>query len=977
MDFQSVVADFASLFDQTARILKLRFGEGSGVGESTLLPQVLRGREALSECYRYELDCLSPDTHLELKLLLGLPVEVSVLLADGGYRVLSGLVTEARQLGSDGGFAKYGLVIEPALAILRHRTNSRVFQDKSVPEIVGTILDEHIASNAGFAQSFQHRALLSKDYPQRSYCLQHGESDRAFIERLLREEGISYRFSFSEETDTRNDDSEQQAVPTHTLILFDDAYVLDAAAQEKIRFHRADGTEGEDTITQWSAARQIQSGASALASFDYKAVSLHRGDDSTQRNQGEGGDGLSSTLEHYDPQTLYYGGPDDMARYATLRQQARDQNTKGFTGQGTARALSAGTWFELADHPNHDQDGQEDRQFLVTELSFEARNNLPDLSSPVSGEGAAEGAPRSGGASTGVPLADGEGQTDASPVYTNTFQALRRGIPVVPEYTQAHSKPRSTGPQTATVVGPAGEEIYTDALGRIKIQFHWQRQRDGHADLNETSSTWVRVAYPSAGGNWGHQYIPRIGQEVLIDFIEGDIDRPIVAGVVHNGAQLPPTFSDAGSLPANKTLSGIKTKEYKGSQYNELLFDDTTGETRTKLSTEHGKTQLSLGYLIHPRTEGKGEPRGEGFELRTDEAGALRAANGLILSTDARHDATGKQLDRQEAQSQLDAAFELANTLSDTAVHQLANQAETGKDDTLTEQASQAGQKKNTGHQHHLREAVRAFEKGSNTDTTKPPSPTSGGGAGGEGNPGEGGQPLILLSAPAGIALATPNSMTLATGTNLDQVSQRDTNQTSGRRWIHNVGESISIFVAGSIAKIKETIKLIAAKGKVQIQAQSDEIELTADQHMKFTAVKGQILARASEHITLTSGGGYIRLQGGNIEVHCPGVVSFKASQYVLQGGASVHASIPEFPSLEPAKNWISLHLMDPETMAGIEQRPYSIHFNDGNVIRGKLNDEGRAIHRNVSESGVRKVIYEPRLPKKETLANPLEDLLG
>src|SRR5512145_498498 len=160
----------------------------------------------------------------------------------------------------------------------------------------------------------------------------------------------------------------------------------------------------------------------------------------------------------------------------------------------------------------------------------------------------------------------------------------------------------------------------------------------------------------SAGAAWGSQYIPRIGQEVVIDFLEGDIDRPLVTGVVYNGTHRPPTFSGAGQLPANKTLSGIKSKEYKGSRYNELVFDDSTNEIRTKLSSEHGKTQLNQGYLIHPRTEGKGDPRGEGFELRTDESGALRAAQGLFLSTEAQNGATGKQIARDHAQAQADAA---------------------------------------------------------------------------------------------------------------------------------------------------------------------------------------------------------------------------------------------------------------------------------------------------------------------------------
>ncbi|MFT3928951.1 MAG: type VI secretion system Vgr family protein [Spongiibacteraceae bacterium] len=224
----------------------------------------------------------------------------------------------------------------------------------------------------------------------------------------------------------------------------------------------------------------------------------------------------------------------------------------------------------------------------------------------------------------------------------------------------------------------------------------------------------------------------------------------VVTHVIHNGQQNPPTFQSAGSLPANKTLSGIKTHEYKGGRHNEIIFDDTTNEIRTTLSTEHGKTQLNQGFLIHPRSEGKGAPRGEGFELRTDNAGAIRSAQGLLLTTEAQQNARGKQLDRSPALAQLEAAQNLTKQLGDTA-QQRANKP--NPDPALN--ADQLKDKK----------------------------------------------PHILLHGHGGAAITTPKSVTLATGKDLNQVSPRDTHQTSGRRWIHNVGESASIFVANAQTK--------------------------------------------------------------------------------------------------------------------------------------------------------------------------------
>jgi type VI secretion system secreted protein VgrG len=871
MDFSTLLADFAAAFSQEQRMLTLRFADGAGIADDALLPDRLQGREQLSGNYRYELTCLSPDAGLELKHLQGQILEIGILQADDSRRHINGIVTKAQQQGSEGGFATYALTLEPALALLALRRNSRAFQDLSVPEIVSAILDEHRAANPVIQAAFKLDKQLEKDYPQRSYCLQYRESDLAFIERLLREEGISHTFTFSQDDNS----------PMHTLVLFDDVYRLPEQTQANIRFHRDASSEEADGITEWLGARQVTASMSGLASFDYQPVTTQMARAMTRIESGDAASQAQRTLEWYDPQTAYYGaGWDEMQRYAGLRQDARDMSAKLFQAASNVRGLGVGAWFQLDQHPVHDQDVPGAREFVVTEMDFEAVNNLVS-SEPGTG---------SGNSQTASPLTAHRPLLTAQKPYQNRFKAVRRGIPIVPEYTAQHAKPSAQGRQSATVVGPVDEEIHTDDMGRIKLQFHWQRSQDhpqDTANLDDKSSTWVRVMYSWAGANWGCQQIPRVGQEVQVGFLENDIDRPMVMGVTHNGRHMPPTFSGAGALPANKTLSGIKTKEYRGNLYNELLMDDSTGETRIKLSSEHAKTQLNQGYLIHPRTEGRGEPRGEGFELRTDAAGALRAAKGLLVSTDARRNATGKQLDRPELLGQLHAATDLADTLGDNAAHQLANRTETGKDNQLIKDDKAPGNKSNTGHQHHVLDAIESLEKGSNTDKDSK-----------SGNKDQaGGQAILALSAPAGIAIVTPNAATLTTGTNLDQVAQRDTSQTTARRWIHNVGESMSLYVSGSGNKIKETMKLIAAKGKFQMQAQSGEIELTADQAIQMTSISQEIKAAAAKDITMTSGGGYIKLGGGNIDIHAPGMVSIKCAKLVIEGAVSLTEVMPVFPS--------------------------------------------------------------------------------
>ncbi|WP_308445840.1 type VI secretion system Vgr family protein, partial [Chitinolyticbacter albus] len=243
-----LLASFAAAFTQEQRLVTLHLGDGASFGEQ-LLPQSVSGEEALSQPYRYVVECLSPDVGLALKSLLGLPAELGILTAEGGTVVRCGVITRAQALPSDGGFAKYGLTIEPPFSLLQHRRTSRVFQDQTPVEIIKTVVDEHIGSNPVFGASFAIRFDLKQSYAPRSYCLQYRESDFAFISRLLAEEGIAWRFAH-EAGDT----------PKVTLVAFDDPYALPQAAQGAVRFHRADATESEDSLTDWTSARQLGSG---------------------------------------------------------------------------------------------------------------------------------------------------------------------------------------------------------------------------------------------------------------------------------------------------------------------------------------------------------------------------------------------------------------------------------------------------------------------------------------------------------------------------------------------------------------------------------------------------------------------------------------------------------------------------------------------------------------------------------------------
>jgi type VI secretion system secreted protein VgrG len=314
---ESMLADFASAFTQENRLVNLQIGDGA-IYSGRLLPQSVEGREALSESYRYEVTCLSPDAFIPLNGLLGQGVQIDILTsgsdfgpgAQNGQVTRCGLIIEAQALPSDGGFAKYRLIVESPLTLMRHRTTSRVFQDLSVPDIVETILAEHIAGNTAIGSILKTKFDLTKQYPPRSYCFQYRETEFNFIERLMFEEGIGYRWEH-----TSGD------VASVTFIAFDDPYSLPQAAQGTARFHHTAAVEVEDSLTEWTQARRIGPSSVNLTSYDYKPVHTHAASsqslvEDTDEDTDEDRENISAevTVEDFDAQTLHYA-PDGGVLY--------------------------------------------------------------------------------------------------------------------------------------------------------------------------------------------------------------------------------------------------------------------------------------------------------------------------------------------------------------------------------------------------------------------------------------------------------------------------------------------------------------------------------------------------------------------------------------------------------------------------------------------------------------------------------------
>ncbi len=538
----------------------------------------LEGSEQISRLFEYRVRLISTDSSLSAKSLLGKDMTIEVDLttekAGGGERYLSGQVTQFTYIGRDGDFYSYESILRPWLWHATRRSDFKIFQFKKVPDIIKEVLGPY---------GFTIEDKLTGSYRTWDYMVQYGETDFNFVSRLLELEGAYYYFEHEN--------------GSHKLVLGDDigSHSPLPAGPTTIPFYsgdRAAHVHDEDFIDGWRFAEDIASGHFAADDYDFeKPKALLE----TKQQQPAGH--TEDSRELYD----WPGGYTDVGdgeNYARVRIEQQKAEREVAQGEGNARNIAPGYLFTLSKYTRSDQN----KEYLIESAYYRFEENVRRSD----GGGGAGGSTRGG--------------LDSPTSYRISFT-------VVPKATAYRSqrvtpKPHTTGPQTAVITGPAGEEIYTDKYGRVKVQFHWDR----YGKKDENSSCWIRVSQTWAGSNYGSMHIPRIGQEVIVDFLNGDPDYPIITGRVYNALQMPPW-----ELPKHKTQSGTQTNWSKGGGgKNMLRFEDQKGIEHVELSSDYGNTHLHMGYLLNQSSEAK---RSYGFELRTNEWGAVRADKGLLLTT--------------------------------------------------------------------------------------------------------------------------------------------------------------------------------------------------------------------------------------------------------------------------------------------------------------------------------------------------------
>ncbi|MBR7943588.1 type VI secretion system Vgr family protein [Burkholderia cenocepacia] len=825
--------------EQTNRALVLE----TPLGAKVLLPQRAMGESRVGRDFELTVDVVTRERALHLKKLMAQPVTLWVRQADESYLPWHGYVHATRRLGADGGLAYYQLSFSSWMRFLQYRKDARIFQDLTTADILTKVFSGHSQARGHFRLDVKDPGAV------RSYCTQY-ETDHNFVHRLMESEGW---FTYVEHAEDGK---------SHTIVVTDDLFNCKVLATQRVPFYRGDRDGQAGTLVEWSGERTTQSVGYAFSTADYKrpARTLQRADRSTV-DQGD----IPQELEVYE-YAGHYSFPvtgesyDRGERAMRIRLEEMASRSKRFFGVGSVPCMDAGRWFTLEDHPEHDADKPEDREFAILGVRWAIQNNLPlGNSRPFPGSLQrrlsrlrAEYKDRQAAFVSKDPLGN-------ESFVLAEIEVQRRSVPFRSPF--EHRKP-VMHMQTATIVGPAGEEVYTDELNRVKAQMHWDRLGSN----NETSSCWMRVILPHAGKGFGGVFVPRIGQEVAVNYLDGDCDRPVVSGVLFHSVNTPHWHS-------NGLLSGFKSQEYSGQGFNQLVFDDSTSQNRAQLFSSTANSYLHIGYLIDHSGNTRGNYLGTGFELKTEASGALRAGRGLYVSTYARGGTSSQPLDVKEATQHL---IDSSGVIQHRSLAAADGQAETLDD---------------------AQDAIKDFAATTQSDAqgSMAGGRTAGGGTG---SANAFSQPVMLLASPADMGLSTQKSLHAAATQHVNLVSGESTYVSVARSWIASIGEKLSFFVQNA------GIKLFAGKGKVEVQAQSDNIELTADKTVKVVSTSDSVNVTAQKEITLTAGGASIRIAEGKIFIHAPGLVEVKGSPLIFDGPAGDSASAQLAPSKSCAQQF-------------------------------------------------------------------------
>lgn len=736
----------------------------------------IEGQASLNQPWRYEISFTCADKQIPINSVLSqsasLTFEAPSLTAQVAQisslekptlpRTLYGIVTEFSLLSISKEEARYRVVLQPRLALFANDHASAIYQNQSVVSVVEEVLRRH-----GFT-GVDYRLELKDSYPAREFITQWQESDLAFIQRLLSDVGIWFRF----ESHTEHH--------CDVLVLSDYEQGFEEAGRVSFKAPSGmvDGRQNSVWDLQFSSTTQPKD----IVTKDYN----YRTADSNQ--------------------------------YSLVNTEPKDSTTRGtdyrygehYKNKGDDSQIESGQWYANIRHEAHLS------QKLIIQGECNDFNLMPGQRMIIDGSAI-------DGIHEGIIILSTQSHGDRSEAYQCHFTAIPYDV-LKPYRPQPLPWPQVAGTLPARVTSPDNDTYgYIDTMGRYRVKFDF----DLKTWKNGEESLWVRLAKPYSGDTYGFHFPLIDGTGVAIAFTDGNPDRPYIAHALHDS-----THPDHVAT-ANKHRNVIRTPAN-----NKLRMDDKRGQEHIKLATEYGKTQLNLGHLVNQNKE----QRGEGFELRSDEWGAIAANKGLYLTAQTEPLAQGKQLDMQGAITQLENALSIAK-----ALHNAAQTAQAHPSDIDNQQQLQAAltQLKQAG---------------------------------------------ILAYAPEGIALTSDKNVQLSSASSITTTSQSHTDISALQNITLAAEEAISLFAH------KTGMKLFANQGKVEVQAQNDAMEIAAKQDIKVDSVDGSITITASKDMTLICGGSYIKISGDGIELGTSGNVSVKSAALQKMGAVTLNPIMPNLP---------------------------------------------------------------------------------
>ncbi|HDS2238069.1 TPA: type VI secretion system tip protein VgrG [Klebsiella michiganensis] len=784
--------------------------------------ETFTGKEFMNELYYYQVIFTSSDQNISSAQLLTKPATLTMgtgpLMGLAGQKVVHGVVTHFKRISGSRDQATYQIIIEPFLSLLRKQFRThRFFVNKSVPEVVTEVLQEH------GLKGWEYEFTLKSDYPKREQINQYKESDLAFIERLLAEVGIFYFFTLQPDTQTEVVHfADKQSAWTF-------GKTLPLNSPSGMNDNKADSVWGVN-VRQNVVERSV-----TASDYNHREAQNILTSVPADMTRGEGDGVTYGEVYHYLPRHLERGdkitpSPETGNFWARLEHERFLSGQTTVSGCSNDALLSPAqvlTISEVAIPPT--LPSETDNGIIITRTGYTASRKNALL---VTWEG--------------------------MPYYENRcWRPALKKRPVV------------SGTMMARVTSAKDSDIYAwqDASGMYRVKFDADRddKRQGMESMP------VRFAKPYGGDKYGFHFPLIQGTEVAIAFHEGDPDRPYIAHALHDSRHVDHVTE------ANSTRNVIRT-----AGLNKLRMEDKRGEEHVKLSTEYGgKTQLNLGHNVNASRE----LRGEGAELRTDRHVSIRGGAGVFITADKQTLAGDKMLSMKEAIAQLENALTIAKSLSSAAEGADALPADTASQQTLNA-------------------ALKELAK-----------------------------PGIILNAPEGVSITSPQAVRVASGAaSVGIMSQQNTDISALKRFTVAAGEAVSVLAR------KAGMKLFAAKGKVEIQAQDDALEAIAKKDVTVTSVEGKVVITGATELVVNCGGAFMKLSGGNMELGAPGNILLKCANVQKMGSADYDVPKPVLPQ-GYSERFVAQDKVSGDILANTR---YRITTADGSVYEGRTDSEGK-----------------------------------